>query len=131
MQSIARLKPALTVVLVWAPLLAVCSNQATTVDPSVTVGELPQDLSPWGTFLDAEQFVKALMIGLAVASLVTWTIWFAKSIELIGARATVQRALRMLVETNTLAQASEKLRGVKGPVAQLTQAAANEISAFC
>jgi biopolymer transport protein ExbB len=70
-QSIARLKPALTVVLVWAPLLAVRSNQATAGEPSVTVAELPQDLSPWGMFLHADQIVKVVMIGLAVASLVT------------------------------------------------------------
>jgi hypothetical protein len=32
---------------------------------------------PWGMFLHADQIVKAVMIGLAVASLVTWTVWVA------------------------------------------------------
>jgi biopolymer transport protein ExbB len=51
-----------------------------------------QDLSPWGMFVHADAIVKAVMIGLAVASLVTWTVWVAKSIELIGARRGSARA---------------------------------------
>ena len=96
-------------------------------ESSVAIAALPQDLSPWGMFLHADTIVKAVMIGLAVASLVTWTVWVAKSIELFGARAVVRRGLRVLAESTTLAQAHEKLRGGKGPVAQLMQAAANEI----
>ena len=56
-------------------------------ESSVAIAALPQDLSPWGMFLHADTIVKAVMIGLAVASLVTWTVWVAKSIELFGARA--------------------------------------------
>ena len=61
-------------------------------------------------FLHADTIVKAVMIGLAVASLVTWTVWVAKSIELFGARATVRHGLRILASATTLAQAHEKLR---------------------
>jgi biopolymer transport protein ExbB len=91
------------------------------------IAALPQDLSPWGMFLHADAIVKAVMIGLAVASLVTWTVWVAKSIELFGARAAVRRGLRILASATTLAQAHEKLHIAKGPVAQLMHAAANEI----
>src|SRR5215470_14115178 len=45
---------------------------------------LPRNLSPWGMFLNADIVVKAVMIGLAFASLVTWTVWLAKTIELGG-----------------------------------------------
>jgi biopolymer transport protein ExbB len=96
-------------------------------EPSLSLAQLPQDLSPWGMFLHADTIVKAVMIGLAVASLVTWTVWVAKSIELFGARAVVRRGLRALADSTTLAQAHEKLRNGTGPVAQLMQAAANEI----
>src|SRR5262249_45031352 len=96
-------------------------------ESSVAVAALPQDLSPWGMVLHAHTIVKAVMIGLAVASLVTWTVWVAKSIELFGARATVRRGLRTLASATTLAQAHEKLRNGTGPVVQLMQAAANEI----
>jgi biopolymer transport protein ExbB len=93
----------------------------------IAIAALPQDLSPWGMFLHADTIVKSVMIGLAVASLVTWTVWVAKSIELLGSRAAVRRGLRALAESTTLAQAHEKLRNGTGPVAQLMQAAANEI----
>ena len=96
-------------------------------ESSIAVAALPQDLSPWGMFLHADTIVKAVMIGLAAASLVTWTVWVAKSIELLGARAAVRRGFRRLAESATFAQAHEKLRDGKGPVAQLVQAAANEI----
>ena len=43
---------------------------------------LPHDLSPWQMFMAADIVVKAVMIGLAFASLVTWTVWLAKSIEI-------------------------------------------------
>jgi biopolymer transport protein ExbB len=95
--------------------------------PSISIAELPQDLSPWGMFQHANTIVKAVMIGLAVASLVTWTVWLAKSIELLGARAAVRRGLRALGTAMTFAQAHEKLRNSKGPVAQLMHAADDEI----
>jgi biopolymer transport protein ExbB len=41
---------------------------------------LPRDLSPWGMFLNVVLIVKAVMIVLALASLVTWTVCLAKMI---------------------------------------------------
>ena len=49
---------------------------------SVGAGTLPRDLSPWGMFVNADIVVKVVMVGLLFASLVTWTVWLAKSIEL-------------------------------------------------
>src|SRR5665213_1191158 len=54
--------------------------------------KLPRDLSPWGMFMAADIVVKAVMIGLAFASVLTWTIWFAKAIELLIARRRVRAA---------------------------------------
>ena len=95
--------------------------------PSIGTAELPQDLSPWGMFLHADIIVKVVMIGLAIASLVTWTVWVAKTLELAGARRQVRRGLRTLANCATLAQAYEQLRDGKSTVGQLMQAAANEI----
>ena len=53
---------------------------------------LPRDLSPWGMFLAADIVVKAVLIGLAFASVLTWTIWFAKAIELLIARRRLRAA---------------------------------------
>jgi biopolymer transport protein ExbB len=78
-------------------------------------------------FLHADNIVKTVMIGLAFASLVTWTVWVAKSLELRSARSAVRRSLRTLADCTTLAQAYEQLRNASGPVAQLMDAAASEI----
>ena len=54
---------------------------------------LPRDLSPWGMFMAADIVVKAVMVGLAFASVLTWTIWFAKAIELMRARRNMREAI--------------------------------------
>ena len=49
--------------------------------PPAAIGgvQLSEDLSPWGMFQNADIIVKIVMIGLAFASLVTWTVWLAKT----------------------------------------------------
>jgi biopolymer transport protein ExbB len=88
---------------------------------------LPHDLSPMGMFLAADRIVKAVMIGLAFASVVTWSVWLAKALEMLGARRAVKRDIRALRETDSLREASERFRGLKGDVAELVNAAVNEI----
>ena len=96
-------------------------------ETSISTADLPQDLSPWGMFLHADLIVKAVMIGLAIASLVTWTVWLAKWLELRTARAAVRRDLRTLENCPTLSQAHEQLRNGTSPTAFLMQAAGAEI----
>ena len=57
---------------------------------------LPRDLSPWGMFMAADIVVKAVMIGLAFASFVTWTIWLAKSLEILGGKLRARRAAQAI-----------------------------------
>ena len=47
---------------------------------------MAHDLSPWGMYQNADIIVKIVMIGLAIASIITWTIWIAKGFELMGAK---------------------------------------------
>src|SRR5262249_5862001 len=54
--------------------------------PVIGSATLPRDLSPWGMYLNADPVVKAVLIGLAFASLVTWTVWLAKTIEIVVAK---------------------------------------------
>jgi hypothetical protein len=58
-QSIGGFKLVLTTILVSAPSFAFCQNQAAG-EPSIAVGELPQDLSAWGIFQHADTVVKAV-----------------------------------------------------------------------
>src|SRR5664279_75630 len=55
--------------------------------------KLPRDLSPWGMFMAADIVVKAVMVGLVFASVLSWTIWFAKALELLGARRRLGAAI--------------------------------------
>jgi biopolymer transport protein ExbB len=96
-------------------------------EPSVGSADLPEDLSPWGMFKAADIIVKGVIVGLAFASLVTWTVWLAKTLELRTARREVRRDMRILNGAATLAQAHEQLRDGTSPVAQLMQAAGQEI----
>jgi biopolymer transport protein ExbB len=87
---------------------------------------LPQDLSPWGMFSNAVMTVKVVMVGLALASLVTWTVWVAKSIELYGASRTAARELEVLSAAPTLRAAQKEFGASLSPVARLVAAAAGE-----
>jgi len=99
----------------------------TTASPSPST--LPQDLSPWGMFKQADIVVKAVMIGLAFASLVTWTVWFAKGVELAGAKRRARSATRKLQRADNLKAARDDINAGwtrKGIVADLVHAAERE-----
>ena len=95
--------------------------------PAVPARLLPHDLSPWGMFLAADIIVKVVMIGLAFASVVTWTVWLAKSLELFTARRRAQKQLMILASEDSLAIAKAGFTGAKGAVAQMVAAAAGEL----
>jgi biopolymer transport protein ExbB len=74
-----------------------------------------RELSPWSMFLSADILVKAVMIGLAFASLVTWTIFIAKMIELSLAQRKLRAALGKISDARSLAEAQFAL-GARGSV---------------
>ena len=64
-----------TVALTAPWLYSTAVAQAPPSPPPVTGHiTLPHDLSPWGMFLGADIVVKGVLIGLAAASVLTWTI---------------------------------------------------------
>ena len=79
-------------------------------------------------FMDADIVVKAVMIGLAFASLVTWTVWLAKTIELGRKTAAARRRLGVLESDTTLAEVARQSRGAAMPSRRLIQSAARETS---
>lgn len=88
---------------------------------------IPHDLSPWGMFMAADWVVKSVMIGLAIASLATWTVWLVKTLELAGARARAGRTIKIIRNSRTLAEAVDASAGRGGPAAYMLQAAAEEM----
>ncbi|WP_137819063.1 tonB-system energizer ExbB [Pseudomonas sp. 2FG] len=75
------------------------------VDPLAAEQGLASDLSPWGMYQNADIIVKIVMIGLALASVITWTIWIAKGFELLGAKRRLRTELATLKQARSLKEA--------------------------
>jgi biopolymer transport protein ExbB len=105
------------------------SNDAQATAATAMSAMLPHDLSPWSMFMNADIVVKAVMVGLAFASLVTWSVWLAKAVELLAAKRRARSATRKLARAETLAEARAEIEGGwtrQGAVADLVQAATHE-----
>jgi biopolymer transport protein ExbB len=85
-----------------------------------------RELSPWSMFLSADILVKAVMIGLAFASLLTWTIFIAKMIELAVAQRKLKTALNKIGNSRSLAEAQFALAAKQGVLPSFLAAAMRE-----
>jgi biopolymer transport protein ExbB len=95
--------------------------------PAASGVRAPHDLSPWTMFLAADIVVKVVMVSLAFASLVTWTIFFAKTLQLSHAQTRLRRALARVAEARTLGEAKKALQGRPTALTALVRAAIHEI----
>jgi biopolymer transport protein ExbB len=87
---------------------------------------VPRELSPWSMFMTADVVVKGVMIGLAFASLVTWTIFIAKMIELSVVQRKVRSALKKIADARSLAEAQFALGSKEGVLPSLLAASMRE-----
>ena len=94
--------------------------------PVIGSSHLPRDLSPWSMFLTADIVVQTVIVGLAFASVVTWTVWLAKSIELYLARQKLTRGLAAIGSERSLADAFARV-GDKGLLAAFIREALLEL----
>nr|WP_147659266.1 tol-pal system-associated acyl-CoA thioesterase [Yersinia mollaretii] len=69
---------------------------------------LAMDLSVWGMYQHADVVVKGVMIGLVLASIVTWTILFSKGTELFRARRRLLQEHEVIGAVTDLDTASER-----------------------
>jgi biopolymer transport protein ExbB len=111
----------LPIIVLLVANLAAAQEQPPVANP-VDVATLPRDLSPWGMYLQADIVVKAVMIGLAIASFVTWTVWLAKTLELIAAKRRLRSDLRAFAESHS--EALPRRRSIMG---RFVDAAATEL----
>ncbi|XDK23304.1 tol-pal system-associated acyl-CoA thioesterase [Kosakonia cowanii] len=65
------------------------------------------DLSVWGMYQHADIVVKIVMIGLILASVVTWALFFSKSVEILGQKRRLKREQQQLADARSLDQATE------------------------
>jgi biopolymer transport protein ExbB len=110
-----------------AAIAVLLTSGAAFAQETAIAGDLPRDLSPWGMYLAADWVVKSVMIGLLFASIVTWTVWLAKTIELAFAKRSVRRDLRSLASSRTLGDAAHALAARKSAAADLVRAAIIEL----
>src|SRR5664279_4200379 len=115
----------------WPAVLAVglllpASALAQAPDSDILL-QLPRDLSPWGMFMASDIVVKAVMVGLVFASVLTWTIWFAKTIELMAARRRLRAAIEALNAARSWSEASAASQGRSIGAAALIAAADTEL----
>jgi len=85
-----------------------------------------RELSPWSMFLSADVVVKAVIVGLALASLMTWTIFIAKMIELSRVRRRLRHALTLIKDARSVAEAQFALGASRTILSSLLAAAIRE-----
>jgi len=109
-----------------------CAQAPAAPDMPGTISDLrallPRDLEPWGMFLHADKVVQGVMVALAVASLITWTVALAKGLEVIAARRRLRKGLRALIQARSLADAARQL-DERHMVAGLIEVALAEVEA--
>jgi biopolymer transport protein ExbB len=84
------------------------------------------DLSPWNMFKNADIIVQIVMGCLAFASLVTWTVGIAKTIELTWSTRRLRSALRRIAESRSLSEAQIALGDKSSVLSKLLAAAMKE-----
>jgi len=113
------------------PQIAPATASAPVTDAPVAASDiavkLPRDLSPWGMFMAADTIVKAIMVGLAFASVLTWTIWFAKAIELMAARRRTREAIAALAQARSWRDAVTAIKNNGDGIAEMVAAADAEL----
>ncbi|MFV0294318.1 MAG: tonB-system energizer ExbB [Paracoccus sp. (in: a-proteobacteria)] len=88
---------------------------------------LPHDLSPWGMFMNADIIVKSVMVGLAFASVVTWTVLVLKLCEIWGANHNALRSAELIARAADLSDAVAASAARKDPASRMLRAAATEM----
>ena len=88
------------------------------------------DLSVWGMYHHADIVVKVVMIGLILASIVTWAIFFGKGAEMLSSKRRLKREQQLLGEARSLDQASDIASSFhqKSLSTQLINEAQNELA---
>ncbi|MBD2795326.1 tonB-system energizer ExbB [Xenorhabdus sp. 18] len=65
-------------------------------------GGFATDLSVWGMYQNADVVVKTVMVGLVIASVITWALLFSKGFELLMARRRLRKEQLALVDAANL-----------------------------
>jgi biopolymer transport protein ExbB len=78
-------------------------------------------------FLNADAMVKTVMLSLVFASLITWTMFIAKTLQMARAQAQIKAALARIADTRSLNEAQVALGPAQNVLTTLLTAASQEI----
>lgn len=117
---------------------ALAQDAAPSTVPTAWLGDIGAGLSAWleeagedhlsamGMFMAADWVVKAVMLSLAFASVLTWVIFFARTTDLMWQRARLKRSFRRLDDHATLSGVKNIFPDGKGIVGRMVHAALRE-----
>lgn len=108
-----------------APAASAAASESAPAPKSLNV-PVVHDLSPWKMFQNADIIVQVVMSLLAFASLVTWTVGIAKTIELTWSTRRLRSSLRRIAESRSLSEAQVALGDRTGVLSRLLAAAMKE-----
>ncbi len=123
--------PAILAVTGWAAAAQEGSPASSAAPPVPVVGAIglpAHDMTPWGMFMNADIVVKAVMLGLAFASVLTWTVWLAKSLELLASNRRLRQGVSVLEDAGSIGVAARTLGDRRGEAAVLVRAAEAEMA---
>ena len=117
-----------------APLPATTQAPGAATTPATPAVRTPIELevpdmalTPKEMFLEADMVVKAVMIGLAFASVVTWTVFLVKLIELAAAIRRARTSHRRIEDAGDIASALQATDRRSDPASAMIRAAAREM----
>jgi biopolymer transport protein ExbB len=120
----------LLAVAVCFPSFGALADEATGTPVANQAGPLiplPEAMSPWSMFMQADVVVKAVMIGLALASVATWTVLLVKTIQLRTARRAAGSALSTILSARVLLDAIRQIGEQRSAVGRLLAVADDEV----
>lgn len=88
-------------------------NENIEIATEAPTGGFDQDLSVWGMYQNADNVVKTVMIGLVIASVITWALFFSKGLEILVARRRLKAEAKAIAEVKSLDEAVSIAEGFK------------------
>jgi biopolymer transport protein ExbB len=106
---------------------AVTAPEVTAARPIAASGVLPENLSLQSMFLHADIVVQSVMVGLLFASMVTWTILFAKGLQLTIRSQRLRRAVQQAETEESLTRLAQPANGRDEPTSVMVAATLAEL----
>ncbi|HEY0296887.1 MAG TPA: tonB-system energizer ExbB [Bordetella sp.] len=97
------------------------------IETTLAFAALPHDLTAWAMYRNATTVVQAVMVGLALASIATWTVLVAKAWELRRQRRELRAAHAVLSQSPRLGEAAAQDALQAGYAQRLIDAAGTEL----